>query len=234
MFARSATPYHRPVALSSLVLGAIIFASTATAFAAPAEAPHLRADRARIQQHLRQVEARLLAADARQLTPTQRAARARNIERLRAYRQRGIFPHNTHRPYLTPVFIDRDGRACAVGYLMQATAAGREAAAEVARHENLARVPDIRSKKALRWIAQSGLTAAECALIQPSYGPPPRDAGTPADKGLADQAASPDKGVIVAPGDDGGCAVGHVAGQAPLGGALGLLLLLGLLRRRSA
>jgi MYXO-CTERM domain-containing protein len=220
---------------SSLLL--VVACAAGSAVAAPAlpaaKLAVVEADRVRIQAHLKHVLKALEAVDVSHLSPELRAARARNIARLRAYRQRGIFPHNTHKAARTPVFIDRDGRACAVGYLMQATPEGRAAAAEVAKLENLARVPDIRAKKAHAWIAKSGLSVAECTLIQPSYDF--RDAGPkPADTGAAaDTSAKADKGGVVAPtSDDSGCAV---AGSSMAAGPTALLLLLALalrLRRR--
>lgn len=69
----------------------------------------------RLQVHLEYVETRLRAADASRLDAARRAARARNLELLRVYHRRGVFPRNPTVPGRRPHFIDRDGRICAVG-----------------------------------------------------------------------------------------------------------------------
>jgi hypothetical protein len=80
----------------------------------------------------------------------------------------GLFPQNRDSPGRHPIFIDADGRACAVAYLM--TQSGATAAAQaVARRENNAYVPDMRSPELLAWLPQSGLTLDEAAWIQPAY-----------------------------------------------------------------
>ncbi|MGB8224723.1 MAG: Kazal-type serine protease inhibitor domain-containing protein [Polyangiales bacterium] len=135
---------------------------------AEAGAGVLAADQARIRTHLSSVEAYLRRQDSSHLTPSQREARAENIEHLHQYWTTGVFPRNTLRDYPTPIFIDAAGRACAVGYLM--IQSGWEAEADaVAERENLAYVNDIQSPEVRQWIAQSGLTLQEAAWIQPSY-----------------------------------------------------------------
>lgn len=72
-------------------------------------------------------------------------------------------------PYLSPVFIDEQGRSCAVAYLM--IESGAQVLAEgVAELENLAYVPEIIAPGVAQWIEGSGLDVEECAMIQPSYG----------------------------------------------------------------
>jgi len=130
----------------------------------------VEADRIRIQAHLERVEARLRAADISRLTAEQRAARAVNIERLRAYRLRGEFPHgNVAQPApRVPTFIDADGRACAMGYLV-IESGHRDVAEAIARAQNYARVPEIEHPALAGWLVANGMTLEEATLVQPSY-----------------------------------------------------------------
>src|SRR5688500_10730692 len=73
---------------------------------------------ARLRVHLEYVEARLRASEPAGLSGEQRAERARNLDRLRAYIERGEFPRNFEVQGRRPHFIDDDGRICAVGYLI--------------------------------------------------------------------------------------------------------------------
>ncbi len=125
-------------------------------------------ERARIQRHLSAVEARLRAVDMEHLSAEQRAARAAALDRLHEYWQAGVFPHNDYLNERTPIFIDREGRACAMGDLLIQT--GYEDAAEtIAAHENLARVVEIHSVDLTPWLDAHGLTLAEAQAIQPQY-----------------------------------------------------------------
>jgi uncharacterized protein YjbI with pentapeptide repeats len=100
-----------------------------------------------------------------------RANRALQIERLRQYARRGLFPLNEHHSWRPiPIFVDRHDTACAVGHLMRQT--GRNhAVEEIARRNNHVYVPDVRNGLLVEWVLQSGLTQEEAALIQPGYGP---------------------------------------------------------------
>jgi hypothetical protein len=127
------------------------------------------ADRVRIQRHLAKVEAELRAAPTDHLSPELKAERLRNLDRLRAYRLAGEFPHNTDFVgQRVPYFIDDDDRACAVGHLVIESGA-TELAARVRADENNALLGDMRTDGLLEWVQRSGLTAQECAKIQPAY-----------------------------------------------------------------
>lgn len=104
------------------------------------------------------------------------AERAVQIERLRAYRDRGRFPLNDGFPSgAVPIFVDRRGTHCAVGHLMQL--AGLEAAVQdIAQRDPFVYVPDVQSGPLVELVLRSGLTQEEAALIQPGYAPPPFDA----------------------------------------------------------
>ena len=74
-----------------------------------------------------------------------------------------------------PIFVDHRDTACAVGFLMRESGWGSEVA-EIAGTDNRVYVDDVRAGPLLAWIATSGLTRQEAALIQPAYAPPPADA----------------------------------------------------------
>lgn len=153
--------------LATICMASSILGTSGVAAAQPLGAAE--ADRLRITEHFERVEQELLTADTTALTRTELRERARNIERLRAYRERGEFPRNRDVPGpRVPTFIDHEGRACAVGALMLAS--GHDTLAHaIARDENHDRIPHISTEGLADWVAQSGLTAAECARIQPSY-----------------------------------------------------------------
>jgi len=125
-------------------------------------------EKLRMRTHLLYVRG-LLGASA----PTSLALAPRRAELLGFlddYIALGITPLNTHVAARSPVFIDDDGRICAVGYLIQRSV-GRalpEAIASTHRYEYLepiaAAEPEVRA-----WIADSGMTLTELASIQPAY-----------------------------------------------------------------
>jgi hypothetical protein len=124
-------------------------------------------DDLRVRLHLERVEALLRTRMPASLGDTQRATRARMLEHLHAYIERGEFPRNHEVAGRRPHFIDKDGRICAVGYLIEQTA-GRAAAETInARHE-WDYVRDIDGIEP--WVEASGLSVDELAMIQPSYG----------------------------------------------------------------
>ncbi len=123
----------------------------------------------RIQTHLAYAEQQL-----RQRTPTglpvaQRQRRARLLDLLHSYWQAGVFPRNEAPDgQRHPCFIDGAGRICAVGYLVEQTA-GRAAAERINQRFQYHDIAQMRDVALSRWVAGSGLSVAECALIQPSY-----------------------------------------------------------------
>jgi hypothetical protein len=123
-----------------------------------------------IRAHLQRVVDELDAREVDTLAPELRTRRAAHLERLEAYAAAGVFPTNEHTPVPTPIFIDREGRACAVAHLMIESGA-RELAERIAARENTDYVSEIEQIGAADWIASSGLTAEECALIQPASSP---------------------------------------------------------------
>jgi hypothetical protein len=119
----------------------------------------------REQIHLAYVEQLLRAVPLENIPPELRAERLKNLDRLHEYRTRGIFPQNTWSG-ARPCFIDNDGNICAVGYLVERSA-GRAAAEEINHRYQHALIAEMNSPLVERWIAGSGLTKTEAAMIQP-------------------------------------------------------------------
>ena len=124
----------------------------------------------RIRTHFEYVEELLRKRDISHLTPALQARRATILQLLRDYRLSGIFPKNyDHTGARVPCFIDRDGNICAVGYLIAQTA-GRQAAEEINRKYKYEKLLAMNDPLLDNWVASSGLTREEAAMIQPSYG----------------------------------------------------------------
>jgi len=126
----------------------------------------------RVRAHFDSVLSELGARDVNALTKAQRASRAKLLTALRAYRDRGVFPHNYDFPLReTPYFVDRKtGTRCAVAHLLALT--GRDdIVRRVARANNNVWVPQLAGDTALlRWLDGHGLTLGEAARIQKPYG----------------------------------------------------------------
>ena len=129
----------------------------------------------RIQTHLEYVESLLRNASTAHLTKKQKKNRQKAIENLHFYWTAGVFPEN--REFLNdrkPCFIDAKGNLCAVGYLIEQSA-GREVAEQINARYQYEYLLEMEWKVIDEWIASSGLTKLECAMIQPSYGPTPTE-----------------------------------------------------------
>jgi hypothetical protein len=128
-----------------------------------------------IQTHLEYVESLLRKASIAHLTKKQKKNRQKAIENLNFYWTAGVFPEN--REFLNdrkPCFIDAKGNLCAVGYLIEQSA-GREVAEQINARYQYEYLMDMEWNVIDEWIASSGLTKLECAMIQPSYGPTPTE-----------------------------------------------------------
>ena len=134
------------------------------------------AETGRIRRHLATVEADLRIKDVSALSPAQRQARAKNLDVLHTYWVRGVFPVNTDFPDRhVPYFIDRYGTRCAMAYLIEQSGRG-DIVHRIATTENNAYVRDLKDDAQLgAWLRENGLTAAEAARIQPTYGSPYAD-----------------------------------------------------------
>lgn len=121
-----------------------------------------------IALHLKLVEQTLRARKTHHLSETQKANRAKALDHLKNYWQAGNFPINDYVNYTTPIFIDRKGTHCAVGYLMQQMGA-ENLAQKIDQKEKFAYVHQIKTKGVAEWAKMNGFTIAELAWIQPSY-----------------------------------------------------------------
>jgi hypothetical protein len=124
---------------------------------------------------LEYVESLLRKASTAHLTKKQKKNRQKAIENLHFYWTAGVFPEN--REFLNdrkPCFIDAKGNLCAVGYLIEQSA-GREVAEQINARYQYEYLMKMEWKVIDEWIASSGLTKLECAMIQPSYGPTPTE-----------------------------------------------------------
>lgn len=155
--------------IATLVLPAIAFTAVFAGSGGPAAAPP-DPEVARIQRHLATVERELRSRDVSDLAPAQRAARARIIESLHAYRLRGVFPNNSDfRDRAVPYFIDRYGTRCALAYLIEQSGHG-DLVGRVAVSRNNAFISELADNpELLAWLQQNGLTVGEAARIQPAY-----------------------------------------------------------------
>ncbi|MEO5989864.1 MAG: hypothetical protein ABIU54_04385 [Candidatus Eisenbacteria bacterium] len=125
---------------------------------------------ARVRHHLEGAEGILVSRDDATFSESQRAARARCVANLRAYIQRGVFPHN-HQVVgrRTPVFVDEHGTRCAMAFLIERSGEP-EMVARIARTRNLARIRDLAGDASLAsWLVRNGITLDEAARIQPTY-----------------------------------------------------------------
>jgi hypothetical protein len=129
---------------------------------------------ARLRAHFDSVDAELRRHHALQLTPSQRTVRVRLIGWLREYREAGTFPRNDRIPKRAmPFFRDSRGVLCAMAYLIERSGR-RDLVDRVAVTRNNAFIPELAGDPELRaWLDSVGLSVAEAARIQPSYGPFP-------------------------------------------------------------
>ncbi|MCU0647774.1 MAG: hypothetical protein MUF00_07245 [Gemmatimonadaceae bacterium] len=155
-----------------LVGAVLVFTSVATRSSPrPPLTLSRTAEVARIRAHFDSVLGELRARDVSSYAPAQRAARARLLDSLAAYRDRGQFPENRDFAGLAvPYFIDRaTGVHCAVAHLMRASGAGA-LAQRIASEDNNVWVAELTGNVAVaHWLTQHGLTLAEAARIQVPY-----------------------------------------------------------------
>ncbi len=124
----------------------------------------------RLSTHLKYVERLLRSKPVDHLSAELRRAREGMLDLLNEYSAAADYPKNFDYPdRRIPCFIDRTGSICAVGYLVEQTA-GSEAARAINREYQYDLIAEMESPSINEWIAQSGLTKDECAMIQPAYG----------------------------------------------------------------
>lgn len=129
---------------------------------------------ARVQRHLAQAERDLRARDTAGLTPDQRQARSKHLERIRAYRERGRFPHNHEFPAKrVPCFVDRHGARDVLAHLMESSGQ-RELVRLVSTTRNHATVRELVADSKIgpdfhAWLVNSGFSVDEAQKLQASY-----------------------------------------------------------------
>ena len=91
--------------------------------------------------------------------------RALQVERLTAYADEGVFPINANVPGLANLFMDEQGRRCAMAHLIWED--GEENLVKVyAAVDNDVRLGEVTEGALLDWMLTSGLTQQEAAFIQ--------------------------------------------------------------------
>jgi hypothetical protein len=127
----------------------------------------------RIQTHLLYAEELLRNKNTDHLPVAVAENRNHLLNLLHNYAIAKKFPKNYDYPgERKPCFIDRDANICAVGYLVEQTA-GRDAAIAINNKYQYETIAAMKGDALLTgWVAQSGLTLEECAMIQPTYGWP--------------------------------------------------------------
>ena len=93
------------------------------------------------------------------------ARRATNIARLRAYADAGVFPRNVQQPGMLSLFLDEEGRPCAMAHLIQASGHD-DLVRRTAEQDNHVQLGAVADGPLLAWILTSGLTQEEAALVQ--------------------------------------------------------------------
>ncbi|OJJ22837.1 hypothetical protein BKI52_00365 [marine bacterium AO1-C] len=134
------------------------------------QAPVIQNEQDLLVFHIQALEKIFLSRNAKHLTKAQQAKRQQNLRILNEYWKRRDCPRNYYLPYRNPVFIDHEGRYCAVGYLMLKSGK-KEFCEAVQRNSNFIYIRQIKSPEFTDWQQQSGLSLDELAWIQPGYDP---------------------------------------------------------------
>ena len=124
----------------------------------------------RLQHHFDSVDAELRSRNVSALSASQLARRTQLISWLREYRNEAIFPTNDRFSNPTPFFRDKYGVLCAMGYLIDRS--GRsDIVNAVAESRNNAYIRELADDpRLIAWLDSAGLSVAEAARIQPTYG----------------------------------------------------------------
>lgn len=133
-----------------------------------------RLDDFRVREHLRRTERALRREEPDGLDQAARERRERDLDRLRAYWQRGDSPRNPT-DGRTPYFVGADGTDCAVGSMVRGSGASDltdrlAASAPTVRVEGLDDPEPGSPEAALAaWVEESAFTREEVERIQPAY-----------------------------------------------------------------
>jgi hypothetical protein len=121
-----------------------------------------------IATHLMLVEKTLRQRSMEQLNDEQKKNRLNLLDGLNGYWHSSTFPKNDYLTYKNPVFIDRHGNYCAVGFLMKQS--GADALARAIDADNkFVYVKNIKTNGVKEWAKKNGFTIDELAWIQPGY-----------------------------------------------------------------
>ncbi|TAG91463.1 MAG: hypothetical protein EAZ20_03285 [Bacteroidetes bacterium] len=120
--------------------------------------------------HIQTLEKIFTEKNTNDLSKSQLIQRKKHLEVLNEYWKRRNCPKNYYLPYRNPVFIDHEGRYCAVAYLMLKS--GKEKfCKDVQKNNNFIYIRAIQNDEFSNWQKQSGLSIDELAWIQPGYDP---------------------------------------------------------------
>lgn len=123
-----------------------------------------------ISAHLSLVEQTLRVRNTQHFSSEQQNKRFQLLDELKHYADEGVFPINNYLPYQNPVFIDRIGTHCAVGYLMMRSG-NDDLARRIDANEKFAYIHEIKTPGVAAWATEHGFTTDELAWIQPGYPP---------------------------------------------------------------
>ncbi|MFZ1321766.1 MAG: hypothetical protein WAT71_09450 [Ignavibacteria bacterium] len=123
----------------------------------------------RIKTHLEYVEQFLRNKKTEGISATLIENRNNLLNILHQYIVEENFPSNyDYEGQRLPCFIDKNGKICAVGYLIEKSA-GRGVAEDINLRHKYDLIMEMNDESVNEWIERSGLTKAECAMIQPGY-----------------------------------------------------------------
>lgn len=124
----------------------------------------------RIKTHLEYVENLLRQKDVSKLPVALQNKRLQLLDLLHDYWTAGIFPGNyDYTDQRKPCFIDKYNKICAVGYLVERTTS-RQVVNTINSKHKYDELLAMNDNLVDNWIAASGLSKRECAMIQPAYG----------------------------------------------------------------
>lgn len=132
----------------------------------------------RIATHLAFAEHLLRGRDVSALSPELRSSRTRLLDRLAAYARAGRFPHGEPRVGRLPTWVDDAGTRCAVADMVESAAGPDVVHALDGRFHN-AFVAELDDPAFETFVASSGLTRDELAIVQPTYHYDPRNDNHP-------------------------------------------------------
>ena len=92
------------------------------------------------------------------------------LDYLDEYIQLEQFPTNLELNYRNPIFIDKEGNYCAVGYLIMKTL-GKETCKLIDEKYHFNYISEINNEILINWLEDYGLEKVDAEMIQPGYTP---------------------------------------------------------------